>query len=214
MEALTLDAFMSYRYLSQIRFSPDGRRAAFVRGCCEREENAYQSAIYLYEQGQIRQLTGLEQEAVYFWEDESHLLFPAVRSKQEKKRKDAGEVFTAYYRIAADGGEALPAFTLPLSCGELFPFGDGRYYTFSKVDANHPDLYRASKEELEAYRKEDKANEDYFVLEENPFCENGGSFINRERNGLFVVDPRSGDCLRISAPCCSVDAAARVDGPL
>lgn len=42
------------------------------------------------------------------WEDENHILFPAVRSVKEKKRAEAKEQFTSYYRLDIRGGEALP----------------------------------------------------------------------------------------------------------
>ena len=43
MEQLALNDFLQYRFLSQPKFSPDGKRAAFVVSCCNEEENCYES---------------------------------------------------------------------------------------------------------------------------------------------------------------------------
>ena len=99
MEGLKLDSFLEYTFLSDVRFSPDGTQAAFVVKTADREENAYRSNLWLYEDGAVRRLTGMDREGTYFWEDARHILFPADRSASEKKRREAGETFTAYYRI-------------------------------------------------------------------------------------------------------------------
>ena len=65
--------------------------------------------------GTLRQLTALGKEGQFVWEDETHILFPAVRSAAEQKRQKAGEQFTSFYRLDVTGGEALPAFTLPFA---------------------------------------------------------------------------------------------------
>ena len=84
MEQLALNDFLQYRFLSQPKFSPDGKRAAFVVSCCNEEENCYESRLWLWDGASLRQLTDLGAEGRFFWEDNTHLLFPAVRSKAEK----------------------------------------------------------------------------------------------------------------------------------
>lgn len=95
MEQLALNDFLQYRFLSQPKFSPDGKRAAFVVSCCNEEENCYESRLWLWDGAALRQLTDLGAEGRFFWEDNTHLLFPAVRSKAEKKRAEAKAVSPA-----------------------------------------------------------------------------------------------------------------------
>ena len=120
MEQLQLTDFFHYRFLSQPKFAPGGQRAAFAVANCNAEGDGYESRLWLWTGDGLRQLTSLGQEAQYVWVDETHLLFPAVRSAGEKKRKEGKETFTSYYCLDITGGEALPAFTLPFAAGQLY----------------------------------------------------------------------------------------------
>ena len=86
MEQLKLKDFLNYRFLSAVRYAPDGKRAVFVVSNSKEEENCYESRLWMYD-GQLRQLTGIGKEGQFFWEDETHILFPAVRSAAEEKRQ-------------------------------------------------------------------------------------------------------------------------------
>ena len=80
MDQLQLTDFLHYRFLSQPKFAPDGQRAAFAVTNCNEEENCYETRLWLWESSRLRQLTDLGKESRFFWEDNTHLLFPAVRS--------------------------------------------------------------------------------------------------------------------------------------
>ena len=138
MEQLKLKDFLNYRFLSSVQYAPGGKRAAFVVAVCNEEENCYESRLWMYDGG-LRQLTDLGKEGQYVWEDETHILFPAVRSATEQKRQKAGEQFTSYYRLDVTGGEALPAFTLPFQAQQIRPLGDGKWLVSGRIDANCPD---------------------------------------------------------------------------
>ena len=109
MEGIGIKDFLNYKFLSNVQYAPDGKRAAFVVSNCNEEENCYESRLWLYD-GAFRQLTDLGKEARFLWESDDTILFPAVRSAAEKKRAEAKEQFTSYYRLDLRGGEALPAF--------------------------------------------------------------------------------------------------------
>lgn len=141
MKQLQLTDFLNYRFLSQLQYAPDGKRAAFVVTTCNEEENAYESRLWLWEDGALRQLTDLGRESRFLWEDETHMLFPAVRSKQEKSRQEKKEQFTSFYRLDVHGGEALPAFTLPFSANRLEHIEGSRYLVTGSIDVNYPDYY-------------------------------------------------------------------------
>ena len=95
MRELQLDEFRNYRFLSGVEYAPGGKAAAFVVSQADMDENAYESSIYLYENGEIRRLTGQGKESGYTWLDSHRLLFPAVRSPAEKKRSEAAGFFRA-----------------------------------------------------------------------------------------------------------------------
>lgn len=208
MEQLQLNDFLSYLFLSQPKYSPDGKNAAFVVSNCLEEENRYESRLWLYNGSGLRQLTDLGKESQYIWEDETHLLFPAVRSSSDKKRQEAKEQFTHFYRLDITGGEALSAFCLPFQAGTLHKVGPHTYLTTGSIDANHPDYYKLSKEGRDAVVKSYKENEDYEVLDEIPFWSNGQGFGNKKRTALFLCNVETGECKRLTDPHFDVGALA------
>lgn len=108
MKNLQLDDFTSYKSLSGIKFSPDGKKLAFVLHEMDVEENDYLSNIHIYdlETNQSFKLTSGNKERSFLFKDENTLLFPALRDKKDKARKEKAEEFTAYYEISLLGGEA------------------------------------------------------------------------------------------------------------
>lgn len=203
MEELKLNDFLSYRFLSQVQYAPGGKRAAFaVSNSCP-EENSYESRLYLWANGAVRQLTDLGKESRFVWEDETHLLFPAVRSKKEMKRAEQQDPFTAFYRLDIGGGEALPAFTAPFCVEQLKPLGEGRFLATGSIDALCPDLYAMGEEDRRKALEAKNADKDYEVLDEIPFWSNGGGFVNKRRTALFLLS--DGKWARITPPHFNVD---------
>ena len=140
----------------------------------------------------MRQLTDLGNESSYIWEDDSHILFPAVRSAKEKKHQESKESFTSYYRLPIHGGEALHAFTLPVSVSQIEKVGE-TYVFLGRIDANFPDYYRMTEEERKEVAKHYEDEKDYEVLDERPFWFNGGGMVTE--CSLSAVPPFSSDWL-------------------
>ena len=210
MDQLQLKDFLRYRFLSSPKFAPGGARAAFVVTSCREEDNSYASFLWLWEDGRLRQLTGLGKESQFIWEDDMHLLFPAVRSKEEQKRQEAKEEFTSFYRLCVSGGEALPAFTLPFSVSQLHHISGSRYLVEGVIDAANPDYYRMDPEGREKVAKAHQENQDYEVLDEIPFWFNGQGFLCKKRTALFDYDVETGALRRLTAPLFSLDSLAIV----
>lgn len=188
MEGIRLDQFLNYQFLSGLKYSPDGKRAAFVKTQCDEKENGYRSNLCLYENGTVRQITGMDHENSFFWEDDEHILFPADRSPEEQRRRAAGEQFTVFYRLSLRGDEALPALELPLNTRELVRIGDGKYYFIAEIDRLDPDDYLRPREERLARLQARRADGDCDVLEEYPFRRTA-----RCAAAFFVSAVRHGD---------------------
>ncbi len=185
---------LNYRFLSGVRYCPNGTRAAFVTANANEEENCYERRLWLYENGTVRQLTDLGKEGRFVWLDNDRLLFPAVRSAKEKKRAEEKDPFTSYYVLDLRGGEALPFFTLPFAAEELLVLDETHFAAAASVDKRCPDLYAADDEARAAFRKELAEQADYEVFDELPFWFNGAGVVNGQRRRLFLV---SLDPLRI-----------------
>ncbi len=214
MEPLKIDEFYSYKFLSQLRWAPDGKKAAFVMSECDVENNGYKSYLYLIEDGKTRKLSGMGKEASFFWEDDTHVLFPAARTPAEQKRSAEGDMTTSFYRLSICGGEAEKAFELPIPAKELFKTEDGRFYFFSPIIPACPDVHLMTPEEKAAKVKEIKDNADYIVLEEYPFWFNGDTHIESRRIALFIYDPADRSVKRVTEPKMSVSSAAVCGGKI
>lgn len=193
MKPIELHDILSYRFLSEPRFCPSGTRAAFVVTNADEEENAYESRLWLYENGAVRPLTDLGKERGFVWLDDDRLLFAAVRSAKEKKRADAKEPFTSYYVLDLNGGEAMPLFSLPFAVKSIRVLDEGRFAVVGSVDKDLPDLYKADEKARDEACKAREQEKDYEVFDELPYWSNGGGVVNGKRSRLFVVtlDPFS-----------------------
>ena len=198
MDAIQLKDFMQYHFLSSVQYAPDGRRAAFVVSQCSEDESGYEGRLWLWEKSGLRQLTDMGKEGRFVWEDSEHLLFPAVRTDAEKKRREAKDQFTSCYRLDLRGGEALHAFTLPFTAVRLEKT-DWGFAALGSIDADRPDYYKMTPEEREQAAKDAEAEKDYEVLGELPFWANGGGMTGRQRTALFAVSPE-GSVRRVTPP--------------
>ena len=217
MESLKINQFFDYRFLSNVRWSPDGERAVFAVAHADPEANEYKYNLHLFEKGAVKRLSGMDKESSFFWEDNTHVLFPAVRGDADKKRAESGEIFTSFYRLATDGGEAEKAFELPVKVGELKSAGEKLKFFVTSIDHKYPDLHLMSKEEKKAMADELKENEDYIALEEWPFWHNGGTHVERLRSALFVYDPdgdKGSGITRVTSELFTVGSAVYADGCL
>ena len=123
---LELDSFLNYRFLSELKFAPDGRQAALVVSCCDEKNNRYRSDIWLYRKEQWLQLTSDGKASCFGWEDTTHILFPATRTEEEIKAGNEGKQKTVFYRLSTQGGEATAAFSVPLRVRAFKNAGSGK----------------------------------------------------------------------------------------
>ena len=209
MEPIGIRDFLDYRFLSNVRYSPNGKRAAFVVSNCSEEENGYESRLWLYDGG-LCQLTDLGKEKSFVWETDDTILFPAVRSAAEKKRAEKKEPFTSVYRLDLRGGEALHVFTVPFVITDLLPLPCGAFAALVEIDANEPDYYDMEPEEQEKVQKRYADEADYEVFDELPYRFNGEGVINKKRTALFRITHDAGTqkttAQRVTEPFFNVDS--------
>jgi len=191
MKSLRLDDFTKYRFLSDVKYSPNGKYACFVVHNSELEENKYSSNLWLYdvEEGSYSQLTSLNNEKSYIWMDDSkHILFPSLRNPKDKEKKEKGEEFTVFYKINIHGGEALESFRIPMNVSS-FKFIDKDNLIFSSIyDSTRREFYKLSDSEKDEELKKRKEEKDYEVIDEIPFWMNGSGFTNKKRNRLYAYN--------------------------
>lgn len=198
MKKIELTDLLKYRFLSGVRYSPNEKVAAFVLKYADEKKNSYPSFIYVVENGKVRQLTGLGKEGSFFFEDDENILFVASRSDDEKESAKAGNEETTYYRINIHGGEAVKAFTLPLSATINDRIDKTRLLIDGHFDIDYPEYYKMSAKERKAVAEKVKEEKDYQVVTETPFYFNGAGYVNKKRSGLFIYDTKSKKIERIT----------------
>ena len=211
MEALKLEDFLHYRFLSALRYAPDGRKAAFAVSQADEEKNTYQSCLYLYD-GQFRQLTSLGREKGFSFLDENRLIFPAVRTEREKEEAESGLQRTHYYCLDLRGGEALPFMTLPFPAERLEVLDENHFAVLGSFRKEDPDLWEKSEEEQKKAAEAARKEKDYEVFDESPFWFNGQGVINGHRTALFLVDLNPFRIRRITGAGESVDELCLLNG--
>lgn len=190
MENLKLDDFTKYKFLSGIRLSPNGKNIGFVLHKMDVEENKYLSNIYIYDEEKKSEykLTSLDEERSFIWKDNDTILFPTIRGKKDKDRREKKEEFTSYYEISLNGGEATKAFEIPLNVNSLEILDKDNLLLTATFDPNRPNLKELSGEEKDKAIKKMEEDKDYEVLDEIPFWSNGVGFTNKKRNRLYIYN--------------------------
>ena len=173
MKKIEVDTFLSFQFVSNPTFSPDGAYIAFVVSTADKAENAYKANLYIYDLNakKIMKLTSGGDAKTYAWTKNNTLLFPSARNSEIKKKQEAGEAVTGFYEISPRGGEALEAFTVPAKATAVKALPDGRFLLTINQD-NYKETRKKS----------------YEVFDELPFWGNGLGYTNAKRNRLAVYD--------------------------
>lgn len=173
MKKIEIDTFLSFQFVSNPTFSPDGAYIAFVVSTADKAENAYKANLYVYDLNAKKtlKLTNGGDAKTYAWTKDNTLLFPAARSSEIKKKQESGEAVTSFYEISPSGGEALEAFTVPAKATAVKVLPDGCFLLTINQD-NYKDTRKKS----------------YEVFDELPFWGNGLGYTNAKRNRLAVYN--------------------------
>ena len=183
MKAITQDLFYDYRFLSNLTYSPEKEYAVFCISTCNADQNDYDQHLYLYRDGQVKQLTAAAKESTFCFRDETHVVF--------LNSKTSDSYHTDLYEIDVTGGEAKKLCSLPLSIGEISVLDQHYYLAQATVQVDCPDYYALSHEQQAKKQQLDKENRDYQVIDEYPFFYNGAGFINGTRTQLYLIDRSS-----------------------
>lgn len=209
MENLKLDDFTKYKFLSGIRFSPDGKKTGFVLHQMDVEENKYLSNIYVYneENNSCTKMTSLDEERSFIWKDNDTIIFPAIRGKKDKERKEKQEEFTSFYEINIHGGEANKVFEIPLNVRSIDFIDEENLLVIASFDLNKPKLDELPQEEKEKALKKMEEEKDYEVLDEIPFWANGAGFTNKKRDRLYIYNLKDKKLTTITDEFTNVESA-------
>lgn len=161
MESVTLKDFLTYRFLSDVKLSPDGKSAAYMRHGCDILADGYRSCLCLSDlEGNNIELTDDGKKRVFCW-DGGNMLLHGI--PEENK--------TTFFRVdktkhTADG------FTIPLKVRTIERMGEKQYLVSARVALDH----------------HENRDDDCFVAEELPISSNGVGYTAGTRISLYVFD--------------------------
>ena len=177
MKALQLKDFLNYKFLSQVKMSPNGEVCAFVVTTCDEENNAYKQNIHLLKNGNCIQLTQSDKDCGVMFLDDDTILFRSNRNAS----KD--EVKTSFYTMSLLGGEAKHYFDIPLVVKKIEMLNDKEFVLLVCYDNDFSYVGRENqKDELLKAKKE---SVDYEVFTKIPFCHNGGGYAKNTSSRLY-----------------------------
>ena len=181
-----IDDLLQYRFLSSPQVSPDQRWAAFAVKQADRDSHDYCSYLYLVDlvSGDVRQWTASGKDGAFDWsEDSRSIVFTSKRGQTQQTVGTSSEPETGLYRISVDGGEALPLGTVPFAIEKL-QCASADWLLFT-ARATGSDLRGDTETDVEHVAPD---ADDYEVLDEIPYWQNGIGFTNGRRVGLHVLD--------------------------
>ena len=209
MKKYTYSDFTQMVLPHSAQFSPDGRYVAFLVRIPDDETDSYLSKLYVtdFKTGKVKKLTNTGSESSFTWVSPKTLLFSSMRSDKDKKLKAKGELLTAFYEIAVDGGEAEDAFKIPLDGASATKLGRNTYMIRATFDNSYPDLTglkgKKRDEALEMWKEE----ADYQVADEFPYRFDGMGYINKKRSRLYHYNRATKKLVPITDKLFSTDNA-------
>lgn len=171
MRKIDIDTFLSYDYVSDPKYSPDGKYVAFLVAHPDLQGNTYEKNIYIYDVQSCRlcPMTSCRNIGIYLWISENEIVFSD--NSHKAGNPESLKEQTALYRQNIHWGEAVYCFSLDGQVRFADRLSDGRLV----VAAN-------------TYAHDRKKDEAYEVIEEVPFWANGGGYSGLRRTGIYLVD--------------------------
>ena len=197
MRQIELEDIRNVICANNVRFSPDGKYAAWVTIASDMEHNSYNNNISLADTDtkQVRQMTHTGRCGSFIWDSTDTLLFATERDEKDSARDI--EEKTSFYRLPVNGGEAYCAFRIKANVTGIKKISEGKYLLKVLHDRNRPDPSAVSEEEC----REEK---DYHIFEEVPFWGNGRGYISGKRYCLFLFDEKTEELTKITHPDANV----------
>ena len=179
MNQLQLKDFLEYKFLNQVKISPDKSSVLFGVAICDEENNSYKQNIYLYRNGNCMALTQSGKDTGAMYLDADTIMF-------KSNREVSDEVKTVFYKMSLLGGEAEKIIDIPLSVSKIEKLSDNEFIFLANYDNDFS--YVGREDQKEALLKAKKEAADYEVFTKIPFCHNGGGYAKNTSSRLYTYD--------------------------
>ncbi len=194
MKPIAVDEFFNFKFLSDVRLSPNGKNLCFAMTHIDRKKDDYVSYLYLRRDGKYKKLTSFGKERRFQFLDDDIILFPGKREKDDKEG-----ISTKYYRISLSGGEAELAYEFPIPVSEVMPLPNGDMVVSGTVFPGFEELYKGDQKAIDEYLKYRKENADYEEITQLPWWWNGTTYTKGAYSVLFYYDCKKKKLRRLTA---------------
>jgi dipeptidyl aminopeptidase/acylaminoacyl peptidase len=190
-----IDFFKEVKMLSNLK-EKDGR-IYFILKQADVEANLYTSDLFCLENGTPRQLTSSHDIGDYYLTDDGSILFKNAREAADRERIRKGEPLSVYQKLTPQIGEAVEAFRLPYSAGDIKFIDDTHFFFTAGYDHPFAQLLAQAGNDMDRALKEKEKNSAYRIFEEIPFWANGRGDVSGKRTHLYYYD--NGEIKELSA---------------
>ncbi len=208
MEAIKIEDFVSFKYLSNIMTHESG--TYFVQTTCNKEDNAYEANIYRYGDSGVQKITSGNKESSFQFLDDQHLVFTSIREKQDQAKIEAQEELSVFYKMPLHGGEARVLCRVPLQVASFTCIDADTLLLDVNYSLRFSHMYTLKDKEEILQAKNDIAH--YETFESVPFYFNGVGFLRDRIRKLFVYKISSNQLQAISEDDVSVSGYEYKEG--
>lgn len=179
MDMVTSRTFYDFKYVSDPKISPDGKAVAFLVKQVNADDNAYDSFLYIYKNGEAKPATNCNNITDFLWDDEGGLIFSDAGSAKKGK--------TVYYRIRPEDCAVEKFFVVPIASTKLTFVEHGLYL----VKGTYENAVCDAASKIGTVT----------TLTEVPYWgEFGAGFNCGQRQRLFLYSCASGECTPVTEP--------------
>ncbi len=196
MEKITQDLFLKFRYLGNLKASPDETKAAFIVSNAHHEKNEYHHTLYLKDDSGVEKLKKLGKNNAFIFENDHTLLLNYQKNKAEEKALKEKSTQT-YYRYDLNDKALEKAFDLPFPASLEAMIDEKTLLLSASLTQDDHTLYEANEENRKAYLKDKKQSASYEDIEELPYYFNGMDFKTEKKKQLFLFDLETASIHRI-----------------
>lgn len=180
MEKITIDSVLEYKFLSGLKYSPDGENLAFKVSQADKDGNDYNTYLWIYniKEDNFYQMTSSKSDGKISWISDEEIIFTSKR-----KHRDIDKLLpeTEFFKININVGEAVHFKTIEKVVNDF------------KINSRGQMIFTAMNDLKGRNEKELQQDKDYQVLEEIPFWSNGKGFTDGYRNHLYLLDLKTGE---------------------
>ncbi len=187
MKRISMDAFLNFRFLGNLKSSPEETRFAFLAAQANLDKNAYHHTLYIGDTSRVDKLMKLKKNQDFLFLNEDRLLLNYQKNKKEEKAlKEASQ--QSYYSYDLSTKSLDKAFDMPFPA-KLEALIDEHTLLISATMLKEDHiLYEGDEDARKAYLKEKKKDSAYEDIDEIPYYFNGMDFTANKKKQLFFYD--------------------------